>query len=200
MTSNADAYDRIASRWNAASSEFRARPFLDELLALSVSRPNVLDVGCGTGRPVDAYLLERGCTLTGIDVSAAMLDIARRDLPGGTFLRCDVLDFEPQHPFQAIVAWDSMFHVPRRYHRDVFERLHSWLTDAGVLLVSLGGSAWEGTTEMLGETFFFSGFEPEQSLGLLREVGFEVFRWEIDDPSSRGHLVALARLRSSPSA
>jgi len=59
--------------------------------------------------------------------------------------------------------------------------------------ISLGGSAWEGTSELLGETFFYSGHEQSESVRLLREAGFEVLHSAIDDPSSRGHLAVLAR-------
>lgn len=40
----------------------------------------VLELGCGTGA-VTNLLLQRGCTVTGIDRSKQMLDVARRKLP-----------------------------------------------------------------------------------------------------------------------
>ncbi|MFH1942729.1 MAG: hypothetical protein ABIL68_11575 [bacterium] len=46
---------------------------------------------------------------------------------------------------------------------------------------------------MLGQTFFYSGYAPEKSISLIEQSGFSIVTWEIDDPSSRGHLVVIAR-------
>src|SRR5262249_16281640 len=62
-----------------------------------------------------------------------------------------------------------------------------------------GGSGDAGfTSEMHGETFFYSGHEPREALQLLAAAGFEVEHWEVDDPSSRGHIAVLAVRTSSP--
>lgn len=48
----------------------------------------VLDVGCGTGRDLEAFV-PAGCKVAGLDPSAAMLDLCRRRLPEGTPLRLE---------------------------------------------------------------------------------------------------------------
>jgi hypothetical protein len=45
---------------------------------------------------------------------------------------------------------------------------------------------------MHGETFFYSGDDPEVALRLLTAAGFAVEHWEVDDPDSRGHIAVLA--------
>jgi hypothetical protein len=77
----------------------------------------------------------------------------------------------------------------------LFERFRGWLLPGERLLMSLGGSAWEGTSEMLGGSFFYSGSEPGESLRLVRMAGFEILMSEIDDASSRAHLVIMAAAR-----
>ena len=37
---------------------------------------SILDLGCGTGR-LDAYFMQDDCILTGVDLSKAMIDIAK---------------------------------------------------------------------------------------------------------------------------
>jgi hypothetical protein len=52
---------------------------------------------------------------------------------------------------------------------------------------------------MHGETFFYSAHAPSEALRLLEGVGFRVEHWEVDDPSSRGHIAVLAvRDRTEP--
>jgi hypothetical protein len=82
------------------------------------------------------------------------------------------------------------------------------LEPGGGLLLSVGGSdvdssveaspsddlGAEGfTSEMFGHTFFYSGYEPKVARKLLEAEGFEIDLWEVDDPSSRGHIAVVAR-------
>ena len=96
-------------------------------------------------------------------------------------------------PFDAIIAWDSIFHIKRERHSSLFDNCYRWLKSGGLLLVSLGGSEWEGTAEMLGQIFFYSGYAPEIGAALIEQSGFAIISWEIDDPSSKGHLAVIAR-------
>ncbi len=46
---------------------------------------------------------------------------------------------------------------------------------------------------MYGETFYYSGFAPNVARELIEAAGFEIELWEVDDPSSRGHIAVIAR-------
>jgi hypothetical protein len=46
---------------------------------------------------------------------------------------------------------------------------------------------------MFGHTFFYSGYEPDETVRLLEAAGFTVELCEVDDPSSRGHVAIVAR-------
>lgn len=196
------AYDRIAEAWSAerrdgASRRFRERWLVDRLVDPLPSGAHVLDVGCGCGEPIGGDLARRGFQVTGVDLSPRMIGLARRFLPEATLLVGDMRRVEPGGSFDALVACDSVFHVPRAEHADVFDRFRSWLRPGGRLLVSLGGSEGEFTASMHGETFFYSGHEPPMAIRLLESCGFEVEHWEVDDPSSRGHIAILAE-RTGP--
>jgi len=191
------AYDRIALAWRedrlGAAEPFRERSLVDRLVAPLPPGARVLDVGCGCGEPIAAYLAGCGFAVTGIDGSAQMLQCARAGVPGATFILGDMRAADPGGPFDALVAWDSVFHLPRADHPRVFARFHSWLWPGGRLLVSLGGTADQGfTSGMHGETFFYSAHDPALALRLLGAAGFAVEHWEVDDPSSRGHVAVLA--------
>lgn len=176
----ADAYDRIAPAWRAerrgrtaagVCGAGRLARWLDALPA----KARVLDVGCGCGEPVAAELTARGFRVTGLDASAQMLELARRAVPAATFVLGDMRAADPGGPFDAVVAWDSVFHLPRADHAAVFARFREWLVPGGRLLLSLGGSADEGfTSQMHGETFFYSGHDPSIALDLLEQSGLRV--------------------------
>jgi SAM-dependent methyltransferase len=187
-------YDLIAERWDAGGRAFRQRRYVDLILEGLERGARVLDVGCGTGRPVAEYLVARGFRVVGLDSSERMLEIARRTVPGAEFFTGDMTAAEFGEGFAAAVVWDSLFHVPRARHAGVFRKLHAALRPAGRLLLSAGGTGDEGfTSEMYGQTFFYSGFAPEETLALLGGAGFRVELCEVDDPSSRAHVAIVAR-------
>ena len=72
--------------------------------ALRGIQGNVLDVACGTG-DMAVSLVERGCTVTGVDISEEMLSIARQKAPIVTFMIADAehLPF-PDASFDAVTC------------------------------------------------------------------------------------------------
>lgn len=72
--------------------------------ALRGVQGNVLDVACGTG-DMAVSLVERGCTVTGVDISEEMLAIARQKAPMVTFMIADAehLPF-PDASFDAVTC------------------------------------------------------------------------------------------------
>jgi SAM-dependent methyltransferase len=86
-----------------------AGPVLDAVRAGAGSR--VLDACCGPGY-VAGRALERGCTVQGIDLSTAMVELAAALHPGGRFHAGDVevLPFDDGE-FDAVVCNISIHHV-----------------------------------------------------------------------------------------
>ncbi|NUP77303.1 MAG: class I SAM-dependent methyltransferase, partial [Nonomuraea sp.] len=90
--------DRLAGRW------------AEDCLRRHGAGPRVLDMGCGTGR--DAARLHRaGRTVTGADLSEAMLAHARAHHPGPAYVRADLRGFDLRESggaaFDAVVCLDS---------------------------------------------------------------------------------------------
>jgi SAM-dependent methyltransferase len=71
-------------------------------------RPNsILELGCGTGKHAELFYAE-GLKVTGVDLSATMIEQARNRLPGGTFVEGDVRTVRLGSTFESVV---SLFHV-----------------------------------------------------------------------------------------
>ncbi len=68
----------------------------------------ILDLGCGTGRH-DSLLTERGYTVTGIDLSEQMIEIARKNESEKLHFQVgDVRNIQLENRFDAVI---SLFHV-----------------------------------------------------------------------------------------
>ncbi|HEX6185138.1 MAG TPA: class I SAM-dependent methyltransferase [Pyrinomonadaceae bacterium] len=187
-------YDAIADEWHAVPRSFGARKYVELILDGLAPGARVLDLGCGTGEPIARYAAERGFRVVCVDESERMLEIARRVVPAAEFVRAGMCEMSLDGGFAAAVAWDSVFHVARGRHREVFRKLYGLLDPGGRLLLSAGGSGHEGfTSEMYGRAFFYSGYDPAETVRLLTEEGFVVELCEEDDPSSRGHIAVVAR-------
>jgi SAM-dependent methyltransferase len=96
----------------------------------------VADLGCGPGR-VTAHLDSLGLSAFGIDLSPAMVAVARRTYPGLRFdegsmtaldLKNDVLG--------GIIAWYSTVHTPPEELPVVFAEFHRVLAPGGRLLLA----------------------------------------------------------------
>ncbi|HEX8130269.1 MAG TPA: methyltransferase domain-containing protein [Pyrinomonadaceae bacterium] len=207
-----NSYDNIAEQWHAHVREQtyvdRVLGYVDQVLEGLPPGARVLDLGCGTGNLIARYIVRRGYRVIGVDQSEKMLEIAKAELPEAKFIHSDMVEIEFAEKFAAAVAWDSVFHVERQYHSAIYRKLASILERGGRLLLSVGGSdidssvgdcapndsGVEGfTSEMFGHTFFYSGYAPQVARKLLEAEGFEIETWEIDDPSSRGHIAVIAR-------
>ncbi|MGI5429195.1 class I SAM-dependent DNA methyltransferase [Streptomyces sp. CA-179760] len=102
LTDNPELYEarfpdpeRLAARWT------------EDTLRRHGAGPRVLDLGCGTGRDA-AALHRRGRTVTGADLSEAMLAHARTRHPGPAYVRADLHGFDlGQGAFDAVVCLDS---------------------------------------------------------------------------------------------
>jgi SAM-dependent methyltransferase len=109
------AYDPIAEFYHYAWDNWylpAVRPALEKLFFSSVAPPaRILDVCCGSGH-VTGELVARGYQVTGIDISARLIALAERELPGTTFLVKDIRQFSLPATFEgAICTFDSLNHV-----------------------------------------------------------------------------------------
>src|SRR5438874_2512188 len=106
----------------ASSFESPVLAWVDALLERLEPGSEVLDLGCGNGT-VTRVLAERH-RVTGVDLSAAQLDRARRRVPAATFLHADATELElPEGSFDAVVSTFVFGHVPRAKQAPLLARI-----------------------------------------------------------------------------
>jgi SAM-dependent methyltransferase len=203
-----EGYDAAGAAYLAA----RARDSEDvRLLADLVRRlpegAAVLDAGCGAGVPVAELLSRRDFAVTGVDISPQQVARARRLVPGATFVCADMARLAfPDESFDAICSYYAIIHVPREQHPALLRNFRRMLKPGGWALLCLG---WRdlpfGTREdfcgVPGGRMYWSHYDAETNLRLIRECGFEVewsrlvrdFLDRDDDPDPSRHLFVLAR-------
>lgn len=194
-------YDRIAERY-LEWSDLRPSPvrmwFLGEALARIAEGAEVLDLGCGAGIPMTRALAS-GRRVTGVDISARQIELARANVPGATFVRSDFTTMErPSRSVDAVTAFYALIHVPQAEQPRVVGRIADWLRPGGILLAQFGSSDTRDEVEQawLGVPMFFAGFAPEGNEDMLARAGFRLelseVREEEEDPGEvvRFHHVA----------
>lgn len=186
-------YDAEAVRWDRDRARgLTERPWLDLLLAHVPVGGAVLDLGCGSGDPIAAYLLEQGRAVTGVDFSPAMLEIARRRFPAACWIEADMRALELDHPFHGIVGWDSFFHLSRDEQRALIPRLARHLLPGGGLLLTVGPQDGVALGEVGGRTVYHASLSPDEYRARLGTEGLEVERFDLDDPGCGGRCVLFA--------
>ena len=185
-------YDALASAWDKDIRDSGyGVAYVRRAIQACVQRRRALDVGCGTGGRLVRELLDAGFTVTGIDVSAGMLAVAREWHPSAELLQQDVCTWTPPRSYDLIIAWDSTFHVPQPQQAGVVARLCSALEAGGVLLFTAGGIHGEIAGEMHGQQTYYSSLADHEYVRLVGEAGCRCVLAEQDQYPQR-HLVILA--------
>lgn len=184
---HAEAFDRVRGK------DGSERPWLDLLVAPLQPGAHVLDLGCGSGEPIAADLIDRGLAVTGLDVSEPLIRLCRERFPAYDFHVGDMRDLALGRTFEAIVAWHSFFHLTPEAQRAIFPRFASHAGSGGTLMFTSGPAAAVAIGEFEGEPLYHASLDPEEYQSLLSDNGFEVLRHVVEDPSCGGATVWLAQ-------
>ena len=136
---NAAAYNAICDSWAETRNKSPIYRCVVQFAALLEKGCHVLDIGCGTGFPIDAYLSGQGFSVTGIDVSARMLEKARKlNLKNARFLLADAAEYFSDEQFGGVIAFDSLWHLSRNKQLEAYFRIGAMLKRGGYFLFTHG--------------------------------------------------------------
>ena len=118
-------------------------PALESLFFSRVApRARVLDLCCGSGH-VTKELTKRGYRVTGVDLSSALIQKARENLPTVEFLVQDARTLHLNTQYDAVLStFDSLNHMLTLEDlRDVFARVRAHLKSNGLFVFDMNSEA-----------------------------------------------------------
>ena len=122
--------------------------------------------------------------------------MARANFPEQMWLQADMRQFNLAQKFDAILAWDSFFHLTQDDQRQMFAQFARHAQLGTVLMFSSGPAHGEAIGELFGEPLYHASLAPEEYHALLRQNGFQVLEMVAEDPECSGHTVWLAQMGS----
>ncbi|WP_329575005.1 class I SAM-dependent methyltransferase [Kitasatospora sp. NBC_01250] len=187
------SYDTVAVSYaDYIRDALAGAPYLRAALALFADLVHatgggpVADVGCGPGH-ITAHLDELSLDAFGIDLSPAMIDVARRDHPGLRFEVGSMTDLDlADESVAGLLAFWSLIHIPDDAVPAVFGHFRRVLRPGGPLLLG-----FHVGTESRLKTQGYGGHpmkvhvrrrQPDQVAAWLRDAGFTVEAHMLTDP------------------
>ncbi|WP_406439220.1 class I SAM-dependent methyltransferase [Streptomyces sp. NBC_00631] len=205
LTATRTFYDAIADDYAERFREDVSNRPLDRALLATYAElvgpgGEVADLGCGPGR-VTGRLAGLGLSVFGLDLSASMLAIARRENPGLRFVQGSMLELAvADRSLDGVVCWYSSIHTPDDHLPSLFGEFRRVLRPGGHLLLAFQvGDVARRFEEPWGHpvTLDFQRRRPEEMARLLAETGFrlhsstvrEADAW-LEETSPQAYLIA----------
>lgn len=169
-------YDAVAPAyfaWSAPRPTTTRLHYINKLLGVLGPGNEVLELGCGAGVPSTQALVKHGLKVTGVDISSAQIALAHEHVPQATLIHGDMmsLSFKPGS-FDAVVAFYSIFHLPKEEQGTMIGRISGWLKKGGFLLFNLGTNEGDVIREdWMGARMFSSGLGVDGNRAMFKKDG-----------------------------
>jgi SAM-dependent methyltransferase len=188
-------YQRHAAAWDRLRNpgSLFEKPWLDRFLALIPPQSSILDLGCGSALPIGEYLIGQGHRITGVDSSPPLLDLARARFPDQEWIVADMRILAIGRCFDAILAWDSIFHLTPEDQTATFPVLERHAAPRAALMFTSGPQHGSVLGEFEGEPLYHGSLDPEEYRKIMAQNGFQVVAHVVADPTCGDRTIWLAR-------
>lgn len=140
----------------------------------------ILDAGCGDGLLADAYLARQGFAVNGIDASARMIELARKNVPEGFYEVKDLIDLqEGEYCVDGVVSLRALLQIPREHYPTLLTNFASFMPSGGPLLLAMAPGNHDGG---------------ESNTEIIESAGFPIIANGIDRSGDETYQIILARL------
>ena len=171
-----NTYNIIADNWHAnrTGNDFWA----DEHKKFGEFLPSgrILDIGCGSGRD-SFWFVENGYEYLGIDGSASMIKLAKKNNPKARFKLKNFFElFSRGRNFDGFWAAASLLHVPKNQILGLLKTIKSQIKPGGIGFISLKEGIGEKEEVWTGTDLkrFFVYYSKDEFKSILESAGFSI--------------------------
>ena len=187
-------YDAGAAIWDAARGQLTVEAsWLHRLLAGLAPLSYVLDVGCGSGRPIAAAVLAAGHRVTGVDFAPGMIALARAHMPQADWRLADMRTLDLGQMFDAVIAWNSFFHLTKQEQRATLPRLAAHVRPGGWLLFTSGPADSEAWGWAAGAAVWHASLDPAEYRQICKSCDLVDMTFAPEDAAAGHHSVWLGQ-------
>ena len=143
----------------------------------------ILDLGCGDGRQAPLFTMA-GYAYTGIDISDAMLVLARKQskkFRNAAFHKMSMYDLNfPTNSFDGFWATSSLVHIPKTRLRKVFKQIRRVVKDGGIGFIAMKKGSGHRTlpSVFIGDARIWFLYNKREFEDILRINGLLVLQSE----------------------
>jgi SAM-dependent methyltransferase len=186
-------YRRHARAWDDVRGEhLREGDWLDRFLVLIPPGSEVLDLGCGSGRPIARYLIEQGRRVTGVDSSPELIALCQERFPGQTWQVADMRELDLGKRFSGVLAWHSFFHLKPSDQEAMFATFAAHAAPGAPLMFTSGWNRGVAMGEFQGARLYHASLDPDEYHAQLRAHGFKAVAHKVDQYEAGAAAVWLA--------
>lgn len=170
-------YDEIASAFASIRSPIIGVVEVRSWAAGLPPNALVADLGCGSGYPLTAAIVDAGCRVYAVDSSPKLLQMLRERLPQVEVECADVAKATlggAHHSFDGCLAWGLLFLLPENVQEEVFRIAARILRPGGKLLFTSPKQSVTWTDAQTGIDSRSLGAEVYRKL--LQDNGFSVLK------------------------
>jgi SAM-dependent methyltransferase len=111
----------------------------------------VIDLGCGSGKPITTVLVEEGLHVYGVDASASLVQALRGNLPGAQVV-CEAVEDSTffGRNFDGVLAWGLLFLLSPEEQLRLIQKIAGVLAPGGRLLFTSPAEALMWNDAMTG--------------------------------------------------
>jgi SAM-dependent methyltransferase len=192
-------YERHAAAWDRdrQNAAWNDKVRHDRFAASLPKGAKVLDLGCGSGRPVAQHLVEQGLQVMGVDSSPTMISLCRGRMPAQEWIVADMRTLSLGRRFDGILAWDSFFHLGHDDQRLMFPVFAEHASHRALLMFNTGPAHGEAIGTYRGDPLYHTSLAADEYEVLLDRFGFEVVEHVVNDARSGGRTVWFCRRRAA---
>ncbi|MFX1417733.1 MAG: class I SAM-dependent methyltransferase [Promethearchaeota archaeon] len=145
----------------------------------------VLDLGSGTGLPYAKMLIEKGFKVLGIDISAEMVKIAKKNVPNAQFKEISMTDLNYQKKFDGVFSSYSMLLLNPLLFKETASKIVQALKKGGIFYLCLNSPWKEGVNldedviiNFKGNKMYSRPYSKEEILNIFVPLGLKLLKFE----------------------